>query len=186
MTQAPTTAHPTTGWQIDPAHSGINFSVRHLMISTVRGRFGTISGTAGSIVPGSGAPSLEVTIDPASITTGNDQRDTHLRSADFFDVEKYPAMTFRLTGVDGDLDGEFTLTGDLTIRDVTKPISFEVEAHGVTVDPWGNHRAGYSARGKLSRSAYGLTWNQVLEAGGVTVGDEVKFTIDVALTQPIG
>ncbi len=186
MTNTPTPTEPTTGWQVDTAHSGIDFSVRHLMISTVRGRFGTVSGTAGSIDSEGGTPTIEVTIDPASINTGSDQRDTHLRSADFFDVEAYPAMTFRATGVEGDLGGEFILTGDLTIRDVTKPISFAVEANGVTVDPWGNRRAGYSAHGNLSRSAYGLTWNQLLEAGGVTVGDDVKFTIDVALTQPMG
>ncbi|MEO8480168.1 MAG: YceI family protein [Gemmatimonadota bacterium] len=186
MAQATTTAEPITGWQIDSAHSGIDFSVRHLMISTVRGRFGSVSGMAGSLDAAGGVPTLEVTIDPASINTGNEQRDTHLRSADFFDVETYPEMTFRATGIDGDLNGEFTLTGDLTVRDVTKPISFAVEANGVTVDPWGNRRAGYSAHGKLSRSAYGLTWNQLLEAGGVTVGDDVKFTVDVALTQPMG
>ncbi|HET9066137.1 MAG TPA: YceI family protein [Gemmatimonadales bacterium] len=185
MTQATMAPDTTTGWQIDPAHSGIDFSVRHLMISTVRGRFGSIAGRVGSIDANGGAPRVEVTIDPSTITTSNDQRDKHLRSADFFDVERYPTMTFTASEVEGDLDQTFTLTGDLTIRDVTKPISFEVEAHGVTVDPWGNRRAGYSARGKLSRSAYGLTWNQMLEAGGVTVGDEVKFTIDVALTQPM-
>lgn len=185
MTQDPTTAQPT-GWQIDPAHSGVEFSVRHLMISTVRGRFEALAGTAGSLDAGSGTPTVEVSIDTASINTGVAERDTHLRSGDFFDVEVFPTMTFRATEVDGDTSKEFKLTGDLTIRDVTKPVTFAVEAQGVTVDPWGNRRAGYSATGKLSRRAYGLTWNQVLEAGGVTVGDDVKFTIDVAFTQPIG
>lgn len=179
-----TAAPAAAAWQIDGAHSGIEFSVRHLMISTVRGRLGAIQGTVSSLTDMSGNPLLDVTIDAAGINTGNEQRDAHLRSADFFDVENHPTMRFRGTKVEGDPAGAFRLSGEMTIRGTTQPVTIEVETNGTTVDPWGNRRVGFSGRGSLSRSAFGLTWNQMLEAGGVTVGDEVKFTIDVALIQP--
>ena len=181
------TAHGTdVDWQVDAAHSSVNFSVRHLMVSTVRGRFGTVSGTVRGFGPGAGSPEVEVTIDAASIHTGIEQRDQHLRSADFFDVARFPTVSFRADRIEGELDGSFKLAGELTIRGVTRPQVLDVEASGVTMDPWGNERAGFSATGKLNRSEFGLTWNQVLETGGLAVSDEIRFSIDVALIRPAG
>lgn len=178
MTTATAVSKPTT-WQIDPAHTSVEFAVRHLMISTVRGRFGSVSGSLTGLGQ---APSLSVTIDAASIDTRVAQRDEHLRSADFFDVANHPTITFTSTRLEGKPTGSFRLIGDLTIRGITRDVALDVEYQGGGKDPWGNERMGFSASGKLDRKAFGLTWNQVLEAGGLTVGDEVKFTIDVELT----
>lgn len=173
----------TTTWTIDPAHTNVEFGIRHLMISTVKGRFGQVTGSATVDAADASAISLDVTIGVASIDTRQEQRDAHLRSADFFDVARFPDMRFVGTRIAGDIDAEFTLTGDLTIRDVTHPVVLHVTSEGRVRDPWGNERAGFSARGKIDRRAYGLTWNQALEAGGVVVGDEVKISIDVELTR---
>ncbi len=171
-------------WQIDTAHSSVDFSARHMMISTVRGRLGAVTGNAGGVDQDGTPPVVEVSIDAAGIDTGNAQRDAHLRSADFLDVENYPAITFTGDRIEGSLAGEFTLRGDLTIHGVTREVALAVENHGITNDPWGNRRAGFSATGRLSRGDFGLTWNQAIEAGGVMVSDEIKFSIDVALIQP--
>lgn len=184
MTATETSPRSTTAWQIDPAHSSVEFAIRHLMISTVRGRFGSFSGTVTGLEGPEASPTLQVSIDAASIGTGIAQRDDHLRSADFFEVEKFPTIEFNANRVTGPVTGDFTITGDLTIRGVTREVTLRAESHGETTDPWGNLRAGYSATGKLMRSDFGLTYNQVLEAGGVALGDEIKFTIDVALVQP--
>lgn len=184
MTTTQTAAAPATAWQIDPQHSSIEFAVRHLMISTVRGRFGTFSGSATGLDESSKAAGVKVSIDVASITTGIDQRDEHLRSADFFEVEKFPTIVFDAKRVEGPFSDEFTFVGDLTIRGVTREVTLKAESQGQTTDPWGNLRVGYSATGKLKRSDFGLTYNQALEAGGVLIGDDIKFTIDVALIQP--
>lgn len=168
-------------WKIDPAHSGVEFIVTHLMISKVRGRFSDISGT----VETDGTPEgsrIEVEIGTASITTNDSGRDTHLRSADFFDVEKYPKIRFVSTGVKSRSDTEFGVSGDLTIRGVTRPVELKVEREGMGRDPWGNDRAGFSGSLRIDRRDFGLTWNQALEAGGVMVSNEVKLTIDVELT----
>lgn len=170
-------------WNLDASHSNIEFAVRHLMISTVRGRFGKLTGTVELDDRNPAKSRVEVAIDATSIDTREEQRDTHLRSADFFEVEKFPSLTFKATGISGDVRGSFKLNGDLTIKGVTRPITLEVTSEGQGNDPWGNERAGYSAKGKLKRSDFGLTWNQLIEAGGVAVGDEIKIGIDVELVR---
>lgn len=171
-----------TSWLIDPAHSNVEFSVRHLMISNVKGRFGDLSGAV-KIDPANLAATLvDVTLKTASIDTRQEQRDAHLRSPDFFDAEKWPTIEFRGSRVEGDTDSEFQLYGDLTIRDVTRPIVLDVTKEGEGTDPWGNDRVGFSARGKINRKDFGLTYNQVLETGGVALGDDIKISVDVELT----
>jgi len=168
-------------WKIDPVHSGVEFVVTHLMISKVRGRFSDISGS----VETDGTPEgskVEVEIGAASVSTHDDGRDTHLRSADFFDAAKYPKIRFVSTSVKSKSGSEFSVTGDLTIKGVTKPVSIAVTSDGTGKDPWGVDRAGFSATLKIDRRDFGLTWNQALEAGGVMVSNEVKLTIDVELT----
>lgn len=170
-------------WTIDGTHTHVAFAVRHMAISTVRGRFGTVSGTAETGADGT-LERIDVTIDARTIDTGEPQRDAHLRSADFLDVEAYPHITFRSTDVRRLRDGRYRITGDLTIRGQTRPVTFEAETVGPMTDPWGNRRAGATMSGTLSRKDFGLTWNQVLEFGGVAVGDAVRFEVDVeAVTQ---
>lgn len=181
MTTATAEQTGQTTWTIDPAHSSVEFAVRHLMITTVRGRF---TGVKGSVTVDEADPAkstVEVVIDAASIDTREPQRDTHLRSADFFDVEKFPTLTFRSTKVEGAPGGAFTLEGDLTIHGVTRPVVLDVESEGRIKDAWGGIRSGFTATTKIKRSEFGLTWNQLLEAGGVTVSDDVKISLDVQL-----
>ena len=173
------TTHTRTTWAIDPAHTGLEFAVKHLMISTVRGRFGEVEGTLTIDERNPAGSMVEVSIPVASIDTRSEQRDAHLRSADFFDAERFPAITFRGTRVEGDVSGNFELVGDLTIRGVTREVVLDVEANGRSRDPWGNEKIGFEARGKIARSDFGLNWNQALETGGVLVGDEIRMTIDV-------
>jgi polyisoprenoid-binding protein YceI len=171
----------TTTWAIDPSHSHVAFAVKHLMISTVRGQFSEVTGSAAWNAEQPARSRVEVRIGAASLDTREPQRDVHLRSADFFHADRFPAITFVSRRVEGDLAGQFTLIGDLTIRDVTREIVLQGSAEGVTTDPWGGERAGFSATGTINRRDFGLTWNQALEAGGVLVGDEVKLSIDVEL-----
>jgi polyisoprenoid-binding protein YceI len=173
-----------TQWQIDPAHSAAHFSVRHLMISNVRGEFTKLTGSA-QINPADLAKStVEVTIEAGSLNTREAQRDEHLRSPDFFDVANYPTLTFRSKRVEPQGAEAFKLTGDLTIRGVTKQVTFDVDGPTPSVkDPWGNTRAGVTASAKINRKDFGLVWNALTEAGGVVVGDEVKITIDAELIQ---
>lgn len=172
----------TKTWQIDSAHTDAAFAVKHLMISTVRGHFGAVSGTVTVDEDDPKSAKVDVRIDTKSIDTRQQQRDDHLRSADFFDVATYPEIRFVSKRIDGDPRGAFKLTGDLTIRGATREITLDVTNEGIGDDPWGNLRAGFSATGKISRGNFGLTWNQALETGGVVVGDEVKITIDVEIT----
>lgn len=172
-----------TTWTIDPAHSAVEFAVRHMMIATVRGRFSEVTGSVEMDDSDATLSKLDVTIQAASIDTRQEQRDAHLRSPDFFHAEKFPTLHFVGKQIQGDVNGDFTLTGDLTIRDVTREITLDVTSEGRVNDPWGNLRAGFTAKGKISRADYGLTWNQVLEAGGVAVGDEIKISIDVELVR---
>lgn len=165
---------------IDPAHSSVEFAVRHMMISTVKGRFGDVTGTVQ--IPEKGEPKVDVTINVASIDTRQEQRDTHLRSADFFDVEKFPSITFTATKAERTRDG-WTLTGNLTIKGVTRPVSLDVTEEGAGVDPWGNEKVAFSATTKFNRADFGLTWNAALETGGVLVSDEVKVSIDAQLVK---
>lgn len=171
-------------WQIDPIHSGVEFAVTHLMISKVRGRFSDVSGS----VETDGTPEgsrIQVEIGAASVNTHESARDTHLRSADFFDVEKYPKIHFVSTAIKSGGSDEFQVTGDLTIRDVTKSVEMEVTREGMGRDPWGSDRAGFSATLRLDRRDFGLTYNQILETGGVLVSNDIKLTVDVELTHKV-
>lgn len=170
---------PPITYEIDPTHSSVHFSVRHLMVSNVRGEFTKVSGTVKIDPEKPENSTVEATIDVASINTRDPQRDAHLKSADFLDVEKFPAMTFRSKKIEVNSGGG-KVTGDLTIHGVTREITLDVEGPTPEIkDPWGKQRVGASATTKLSRKDFGLTWNAALETGGVVVGDEVKITIDV-------
>lgn len=170
---------PQQAYEIDPAHSSAQFSVRHMMVSNVRGHFTKISGIIKYDSANPASSSVEATIDAASIDTRDSQRDAHLKSADFFDVEKFPTLTFRSKRIELHSGGG-TIVGDLTIHGVTREISLDSEKPTPeNKDPWGKYRIGVSATTKLSRKDFGLTWNAALETGGVLVGDEVKITIDV-------
>lgn len=166
-------------YQIDPAHSSAQFSVRHMMISNVRGEFSKLSGAIVYDPEHPEQSSVDVTIDVSSISTREPQRDTHLKSGDFFDAEKFPTITFKSKEVVAH-NGDVKLKGDLTIRGVTRPVVLDVEGPSPeSKDPWGNLRIGASATAKLNRKDFGLTWNSTLETGGLLVGDEVKITLDV-------
>ncbi len=175
-----------TSWKIDPAHSHVEFSVRHLMISTVKGAFGDVRGTVWTDDSDAATALVDITIQVASIDTRQEQRDAHLRSADFFDVARFPTITFRSRLVEGNLRAsQFRLVGDLTIRDVTRGIVLEVSSEGRLIDPWGAERAGFSARGKIDRTDFGLTWNQALEAGGLLVGNNIEISVEVELLREV-
>jgi polyisoprenoid-binding protein YceI len=182
-TTTQTTERGTAVWNIDPTHTHAEFGVRHLMISTVKGHFSDVAGTV--IVEDGDATTaqVDVTIGVASIDTRVEQRDQHLRSPDFFDVERFPALTFRSTKVERAGEDRFRVLGDLTIRDVTRPVTLEVEGTGGLTDPWGNERAGYAATTRINRKDFGLNWNQALETGGVLVGDDVKISLEVELVR---
>ncbi len=164
-------------WVLDPSHSEVTFSVRHMMISKVRGTFGVKSATL--VAPENPLDAkVEASVDVTSVDTKDDGRDQHLRSADFFDTENFPTMDFVSTGarVEG---GDFLVDGDLTIRGITKPVTFELDFGGFGSDPWGNYKAGASAKTVINREDFGLTWNAALETGGVLVGKDVTITLDL-------
>ena len=177
-----TTAVATT-WTVDPAHSTAEFAVKHMMISTVKGSFSNVSGTLTGDERDPEHASIEITIPVAGIDTREPTRDAHLRSADFFDVERYPEIKFRSTRITRLGANKFSVTGDLTIRDVTRPIVVSVESGGRGRDPWGGERVGFSATTTIDRLDFGLRWNQALEAGGVLVGNEVKISVDLELVK---
>ena len=166
-------------WSFDPSHSSVGFSVRHLMISKVRGQFGKWSGTFEYDPANPAAARLEVHIDAASIDTRDEKRDAHLRSPDFFDVEKFPELTFSSTKVERDGGDDFVVTGDLTIHGVTRSVQLKVEGLGRTRDPWGGERVGFSASTSVNRKDFGLHWNVALETGGVVVGEKVEIGIEI-------
>ncbi len=177
---APETA--VTTWKLDPAHSVAEFKVKHMMISNVKGQFRSLSGSlawdAGDITKST----VEAKIEAASIHTNDAQRDGHLKSADFFDVEKYPELSFYSTSVKRTGEDELSVTGELTLHGVTRPVTFQVEGPTAPAkDPWGNLRIGLSAVTKINRKDFGLTWNAALETGGILVGEEVTITLDVQL-----
>jgi polyisoprenoid-binding protein YceI len=177
----PITFAPTK-WTIDPAHTSVTFGVKHMMVSTVRGEFQKITGTVLWDPSRPEASSIEATIDVASINTREEKRDAHLRSADFFDVEKFPTIEFKSRGVGRKKDGAVEVLGDLTIHGVTRVVALEVEGPTTEhADPWGFIRIGASARAVIRRSDFGMTWNTLLEAGGVVVGDEIKLQLEVEL-----
>jgi polyisoprenoid-binding protein YceI len=165
-------------YAIDASHSNVEFAVKHMMITTVKGRFADVQGTVE--IPQSGQPKVDVTIGAASIDTRVEARDNHLRSPDFFDVEQFPTLRFVGTAAERTGDG-YRLSGDLTIRGVTKPVTLTVTEEGAGVDPWGNQKAAFSATGKINRTDFGLTWNAALETGGVLVSEDVKLSFDVQL-----
>lgn len=169
----------STTWKIDPTHTLVEFGIRHLMITTVKGRFGGVEGTITGDLDDMTNATVDVKIDAASIDTRNEDRDNHLRSGDFFDVEKYPHITFKSTKVTKTGDDTFNVEGELTIRDVTKPVTLEATLLGTAKDPWGNEKVGFSAKAKINRTDYGLTWNAPLEAGGFLVGDDVNIELEV-------
>ena len=177
MTTIATTQLPTGTWNIDAAHSELAFVARHLMVSKVRGGFGEFSGTVEVAEPVEQS-SVSATVQMASVDTGSADRDNHLRSGDFFDVEQHPTMTFTSTGFTGD-----SLTGDLTIKGVTRPVTFDVEFGGVATDPWGNAKAGFEATAEINRKDWGLEWNVSLESGGVLVSEKIRLTLDIELTK---
>jgi len=171
----------TTKWTLDPAHSEITFKVKHLMISTVTGQFRNFNVTAESEGADFSKPAnVNVSIDVSSIDTNNEQRDNHLKSEDFFNAAKHNELVFKSTKYEPNGDGA-TLYGDLTIQGHTKNVALNVEPGGVVVDPYGQTKAGFTVNGKISRKEFGLTWNAVTEAGGVVVGDDIKFNGEIQL-----
>ena len=170
---------PTT-WKIDPAHSAAEFKVKHMMIASVKGKFSNISGMLTLDEGDIARSSIEASIPVDTVHTADAQRDGHLKSADFFDAEKFPVMTFQSTRVTRTAPGEFTVIGDLTIHGVTRSVIFSVEGSTQpTKDPWGNLRIGASATTKINRKDFGLVWNAALETGGMLVGEDVTITLDV-------
>jgi polyisoprenoid-binding protein YceI len=168
-----------TKWTLDPTHSELVFKVRHMMITNVKGEFRKFNATIVGEGTDFAKSSIDVTIDATSIFTNDDQRDGHLKSADFFDVEKYPTLTFQGKSFKKVDDDEYKLIGILTIKDVSREVELDVEFGGINKDPWGNEKAGFSLEGKINRKDFGLNWNAALETGGVLVSDEVKISAEV-------
>ncbi len=172
-------------YKMDPAHSEINFKVKHLMITNLTGTFGECTATMESQKDDFSDASVKFEAMTSSVDTGNDQRDTHLKSDDFFNAEKYPTLTFASTGIKKLNDNEYKLDGDLTIRDITKPIELDVEYNGAITDPYGQQKFGFELNGKISRKEFGLKWNAVTDTGGFVVGDEVKLVITVQMIKQV-
>ncbi len=170
-------------YSIDTTHSEISFTVRHMMFAKVRGQFKAWSATLDYDAASPAQSKVEIAIDTASIDTREAQRDGHLRSDDFFSAEKFPKITFVSKRIEAVGSGQYKLTGDLTIRDVTRPVTLDVEQTGAGKDPWGNARLGFTAKGAIQRSDWGLKWNQALEAGGVLVSDKVEIDVEVQVVQ---
>jgi polyisoprenoid-binding protein YceI len=175
----------TERWEIDSSHSGIQFTVRHLVIAKVRGQFSRWTGTVTAPDGDFGRASLDVVIDAASIDTGVADRDAHLRSADFFDVERYPEITFKSSEVSRAASDRLRVAGALTIKGVARDVVLDVEVLGLAKDPWGNERAAFSATTSIDRKDFGLTWNQVLETGGVMVGDRIDIAIEIEAVRQV-
>ena len=178
------TSTRTTAWAVDSAHSNVEFSVKHMMISTVKGSFQNVEGEATWDGQSFETASVEARIDSSSITTYNEMRDNHLRTNDFFDAEQWPAIVFKSTRVEPDGDDEFKMHGDLTIREVSKPVVLNVEFDGLMEkDAFGKRRAAFTATTDISRKEFGVNWNGAIEGGGVVVGDKVKVTLHIAVVQ---
>ena len=170
-----------TQWSVDPIHSEIAFKVKHLMITNVKGVFGKYSATINADDQHPITPDVHLTIDPASISTGDAGRDQHLRTGDFFDVESFHTIEFAGKSLDKINNTDYKLHGDLTIKGVTKPITLDVEFGGIMRDPWGNQKAGLSVNGKINRNEFGLSFNAALETGGLLLGEEVKISAELQL-----
>lgn len=173
----------TVQWTLDPTHSSIQFRVKHLMITNVHGSFSDFGVTTETDDDDFSNPRVVFTAKASSISTQNEQRDGHLKGADFFDVEQYPEIRFVSTGAARDTDGDIALSGELTIRNVSRPVTVKTEFAGVAKDPWGNTKAGFTVTGKIDRTQFGLNWNAALEAGGVLVGEEIRFTAEIQLVK---
>jgi polyisoprenoid-binding protein YceI len=174
----------TKKWVVDPTHSEIQFKVKHLMITNVTGSFNIFAVNAETDDEDFTKATISFTADTSSISTGNEQRDAHLKSADFFDAAKYPHIKFVATKYENiDNDGSYELYGDLTVKEVTKQVKLAVEFGGVAKDPWGNTKAGFTISGKINRKDFGLTWNAATEAGGVLVSEEVKINCEIQLIE---
>lgn len=169
----------TTKWTIDPAHSEIQFKVKHMMITTVTGSFKEFTSEVETIGTDFTTARISFQAAAASVFTNSDQRDAHLKSADFFDSEKHPWLKFESTSVEKSDDESFILSGNLTIKDITKPVKLDVEVGGIGKDPWGNLKAGFSLTGRINRKEWGLNWNAALESGGVLVSDDVRIFCEV-------
>jgi polyisoprenoid-binding protein YceI len=180
-TESTPVADATSTWTIDPTHTLVEFSAKHMMITTVKGRFAEVGGTIVLDEENPGRSSLEVEIATSSLDTRVEQRDAHLRSADFLDVETYPALTFRSKRVEGGFREEgdrFRLVGDLTIRGVTREVTLDAVYEGRGIDPWGGERVSFSAETRIDRRDFDLTWNVALEAGGILVSNEIRISLE--------
>ena len=171
----------TQTWNVDSAHTGVGFSVKHMMVSKVRGRFTSVEGTVVGNPEDLTTAKIDIKIDVSTIHTNNEDRDNHLRSADFFDAETYPNLTFVSTEIVKTKADKYDVTGDITIKGITQKITFEADYEGAGKNPWGVDVAAFEVEGKISRKEFGLTWNQALETGGVLVGDDIKIIIDLQL-----
>jgi len=172
-----------TNWNIDPTHTNVKFSVTHLMVTEVDGNFKTFDGKVVAPTPDFNNASVEFSVDVNSINTDNTDRDNHLKGDDFFNAAKYPQMTFKSSSFKKVKDNKYELIGDLTIRDVTKRVTFDVKYNGIMKDPWGNTKAGFQGKGKLNRKDYNLKWSVLTEAGGMVVSDEVEIVVNIELSQ---
>lgn len=177
------TSQTATKWVIDPSHSEVEFKVKHLMISTVTGKFTRYNAEVTSAGDDFSQATIHFTADADSATTANEQRDGHLKSDDFFNAEKFPQLIFNSTAITKKSDDEFKLTGDLTIRDITKSITLDVDFNGVITDPYGQQKAGFEVNGKINRKEFGLKWSATTEAGGIVVSDDVKIHCNVQLVK---
>jgi polyisoprenoid-binding protein YceI len=177
------TTQATTKWAIDPSHSEISFKVKHLVVTTLTGKFDSFEGSLETSNDDFSNAKIGFSADVASITTGNADRDGHLKSDDFFNAEAFPKLSFVSTSFTKTGDDTYKLQGDITIRDTTKPIELTVEYGGTMVDPWGNTKAGFEINGKLKRKEFGLKWDAITEAGGAVVSDEVKLHLNVQLVK---
>jgi polyisoprenoid-binding protein YceI len=182
-----TTPSTLTGdYTIDPTHSRIGFAARHAMVATVRGQFGDFTANVHLDEDRPENSTAEITLQAASLSSGNADRDAHLFSEDFFNVEKYPAISFKSTSAERKSEDTYVLHGELTIRDITRPVSVEFEKTGTVVDPWGNFRVGFEGKATVSRKDWDLTWNMALEAGGLLVSDKIKLEFDIAAVRAQG
>lgn len=177
------TSYSQTTWNLDNSHSGVKFTVSHLVISEVEGQFRTFTGTMTASKPDFTDASIDFTVDVASVNTDNETRDNHLKSDDFFNAEKFPKMTFKSTSMKKLSANKYELSGMLTIRDVTKPVKFAVNYGGTVKDPWGNTKAGFKATATIDRLVYGLKWKTLTEAGGAVVGSDVTIVINAEFAQ---
>lgn len=177
------TTQATTKWVIDPSHSEISFKVKHLVVTTLTGKFDSFTGALETSSDDFSNASISFSADIASINTGNGDRDGHLKSDDFFNAEAFPHLTFTSTAFTKTGENTYKLAGNITLRDVTKPIELDVEYGGTMVDPWGNTKAGFEINGKIQRKEFGLKWDVVTEAGGAVVSDEVKLILNVQLVK---